>query len=311
MANDEFSVNELEPERNTPVQEDTTQMEYKEGSDASYLNQEAQVLDSKVNEENEINDTVEQEEYQGPTLKEVLVNSVNPDYQGPTAKEIVVNSVKIDNTKKKNYVGLIVFIIVLVLIGTIVVIDSLGEDKKKQSNYLANAPKWAEDYNKYLIDNYEGIVAYNLSFLDLDFDNKPEAVINYLEDGNTKYEIVDLSDDLNFEVTELTNILMMYSFEEENVSWYINVSTTDVDMRLVNLTKRLNKDTDFELYLSNDNLSQFKSNHFNLSYDIKYTKISFRTREKNLAEAVKVYEKEKDNVSNIVSNTLKKYAEDV
>ena len=104
MTKDEFSVNELEPERNTnEVVEETTQMEYTEGSDAAYLNQGAMAIDEKKQEEN-ISHEVSIEEYQGPTIKEVIVNTVNnPDYQGPTAKEIVVNSVKVDNTKKRNY----------------------------------------------------------------------------------------------------------------------------------------------------------------------------------------------------------------
>ena len=45
---DEFSVNELEPERNTSeVVEETTQVQYTEGSDAAYLNQEAKTIDEK------------------------------------------------------------------------------------------------------------------------------------------------------------------------------------------------------------------------------------------------------------------------
>ena len=62
-------------------------------------------------------------------------------------------------------------------------------------------------------------------------------------------------------------------------------------MNLINIGKRLKKQPDFEINLTSDSIANFKSNHFNLSYNIKYTKISFRTREKNLAEAVKVSSK--------------------
>ena len=52
MTKDEFSVNELEPERNTEeVVEETTQIEYTEGSDAAYLNQGAKAMDDKKQEE--------------------------------------------------------------------------------------------------------------------------------------------------------------------------------------------------------------------------------------------------------------------
>ena len=309
MAKDEFSVNELEPERKTDVSEDTTHIEYKEGSDASYLNHEAQILEEKKQED--LKEPLIEEEYEGPTIKEVIANSVNPDYQGPTAKEIVVNSVKVDNTKNKNLVGLFVFIFVLIAIGIIVFIDVFSEDKKKENNYLVNMPKWVESYNKYFRDNYENIVAYNLSFIDLDFDNQPEAVINYIKDGKTNYEIVDTIDETNFKIEDLSNILMMYSFDEKNVSWYINTTSTDIDMNLINIGKRLKKQPDFEINLTSDSIANFKSNHFNLSYEIKYTKISFRTYEKNLSEAVKVYEKEQENINNIVKNIINKYADEV
>ncbi len=312
MTKDEFSVNELEPERNTnEVVEETTQIEYTEGSDAAYLNQGAMVIDDKKQEEL-ISQEVEQDEnqYQGPTIKEVLVNSVNPDYQGPTAKEIVVNSVKVDNTKKKNYVGLFVLILVLVLIGIIVIFELSSDDNgKKKVNYLVNTPKWVESYNDYLNKKYKDLVAYNLAFLDLDFDNKPEALVNYIKDDETVYEVVDAIDGNEFEVNDVSNVLMMYSFINQDINWYVNYSDNDVDLRLIDVAGRLDNESNYEYILSGAALSDFKSNHFNLSYQIKYTKISFRTYEKNLAEAVKVYEKEAKNIDNIVNTTIDKYAE--
>ena len=106
MAKEEFSINELEPVRNNE------EVVIEESIDTSNT-------EVNVNSE-QVEDTIE---YEGPTIKEVLVNSVNPDYQGPTAKEIVVNSVKVDKTKRKNMVGLIVLIVVLAVIGFIIFLD--------------------------------------------------------------------------------------------------------------------------------------------------------------------------------------------
>jgi hypothetical protein len=303
MTKDEFSVNELEPERNTnEVVEDTTQMEYTEGSDAAYLNQGAIAIDEKKQEE-VVQEEPQVEEYQGPTIKEVLVNSVNPDYQGPTAKEIVVNSVKVDNTKKKNLVGLFVLIIVLVLIGIIVVAEVLSEDKTRPAtNYLEGMPEWVDTYNKYLQKEYKDVVAYNIVFVDLDFDDKPEAILNYIKENKTVFDVLDVEENVYVKDLEISNVFLMYSFDKDNVVWYINSSFDDINMNLIDVGKRLNGESDYEINLTEDNLSQFKSNHFTLSYEFKYTKISFRTVEQNLAEAVKTYDTEKEKVNGIIDN---------
>ncbi len=309
---DEFSVNELEPVRDATeeVVETTQNISNEVVSDAALLNQEAANLEEKKKAEIvEVDEIVED---QGPTLKEVIANSVNPDYQGPTAKEIVVNSVKVDNTKKKNYVGLIVLIIVLVLVGGIVLLETLSDDNKKgPANYLKNMPDWVLKYNEYLNEEYEGVVAYNIAFLDLDFDDKPEAVINYLDGDKTLYDVIDVIDNQFINVGEVSDILMMYSFTSENVNWYINTSFNDNDLKLIDINKRFNNQNDFEINLSLDTLAEFKSNHFNISYDIEYTKISFRTVEKDLASAVKVYEKENESVDNIVKNVIDKYSDGI
>lgn len=308
---DEFSVNELEPERNTSeVVEETTQVEYTEGSDAAYLNQEAKSIDDKKVVETK--EELKEEEYQGPTIKEVLVNSVNPDYQGPTAKEIVVNSVKVDKTKKRNMVGLFVLILVLLLIGIIVVFEVLSEDKTKNdvnTNYLEGLPKWVETYNKYLKEEYDGVVAYNIAFLDFDFDNNVEAIVNYVKDSKTVYDLIDISSGIYVKDLEVTDIFLMYSFIDEDVIWFVNTSNSDIDMNLIDLTKRFSGDTQYETNLNSDNLSEFKSNHLSLSYSLKYTKISFRTMEQNLAEAVKVYEDENVKVKDMVNRTIDTYSE--
>lgn len=312
MAKDEFSVNELEPERNTLEVTETTQSNNERLNDAALLNQEAEALETKKKLEEQENVKLEEDEYQGPTLKEVIANSVNPDYQGPTAKEIVVNSVKVDNTKKKNLVGLVVLIIVLFSVGIIIGFEMFSDDSTKRTkNYLDGMPEWVNTYNEYFKKEYKDLVAYNVSFLDLDFDDKPEAIVYYIKDGKTVYEIIDTGDKQYIKFDELSDIYMMYSFDNEVVTWYANTSINETDMNLIDIGKRLKNNNDFEINLSLDTLSQFKSNHFTLSYQIKYTKISFRTVEQNLAESVRIYDTEKDNVKGIIDNVIEKYSEDI
>ena len=85
----------------------------------------------------------------------------------------------------------------------------------------------------------------------------------------------------------------------------------DLNTDLINLSNRLLGESEFEVHLNADTLSEFKSNHFTLSYDLKYTKIGFRTVEKNLAEAAKVYEEENNKVSSIIKNIMYKYNDGV
>lgn len=282
MARDEFSVNELEPVRDTDVQQVTQE------STTEY----------------------DPSEYEGPTIKEVLINTINnPDYQGPTAKEIVVNSVKVDNTKKKNMIGLVVLIIVLVLVGTIVGIEMLSEDEKHQTNYLNNLPEWSLKYHEYIGKKYKKLVSYELVFLDLDFDEKAEAIISYKENNKTVYDVIDTlgAKDINFRINEMSDLLMMYSFTDKDVSWYINTSINDNDMKLIDVKKRIVNGIDYEINLSLDTLTQFKSEHFTLSYDVLYTKMSFRTYDRDFSLAVKSYLEECDDVTEMTNNVIEKY----
>ena len=282
MARDEFSVNELEPARNTDVQQVTQE------STTEY----------------------DPSEYEGPTIKEVLINTINnPDYQGPTAKEIVVNSVKVDNTKKKNMIGLVVLIIVLVLVGTIVGIEMLSEDEKHETNYLNNLPEWSLKYHEYIAKKYKKLVSYELVFLDLDFDEKAEAIISYKENNKNVYDVIDIlgAKNINFKVTEMSDLLMMYSFTDKNVSWYINTSINDNDMNLIDVKKRIINGIDYEINLSLDTLTQFKSDHFTLSYEVLYTKMSFRTYDRDFSLAVKSYLEEYSDIAEMTNNVIEKY----
>lgn len=294
MAKEEFSVNELEPVRNN----DEIVTEHVETTD----------VHSNINFEQD----KEVIEYEGPTIKEVLVNSVNPDYQGPTAKEIVVNSVKVDNTKRKNMVGLIVLIVVLSVIGFIVFLDMSSEDKKaKEPNYFNDLPKWSNTYKEYFQEYSKDRSSYDVSFIDLDFDDEAEVIIKYTENNNVTYEIVDLleDDDFSFKYDNVTDIIMMYSFTDNNVSWFMNSSLEDSSLYLVDIGKRLNNDTNYELHLDYDSLMEFKSNHFNISYSIGYTNVNFRTYEKNIAEAIKLYEQEKEEIDNLANGVVEKYSD--
>lgn len=293
MAQDEFSVNELESVRSTDIPATTNE--------------------ETVNEVQQVNTQVEEydpSEYEGPTIKEVLINTINnPDYQGPTAKEIVVNSVKVDNTKKKNMVGLFVLILVLVLVGTIVGIDMLSEDNKHETNYLNDLPDWSLKYHEYIAKKYKKLVSYELVFLDLDFDDKAEAIISYKENNKEVYDVFDVlgAKDVNFRVEEMSDLLMMYSFTDKNVSWYINTSINDNDMNLIDVKKRIINGVDYDINLSLDTLAAFKSDHFTLSYDVLYTKMSFRTYDKDFSIAVKSYLDEHDDVVDMANSVKDKY----
>lgn len=298
MAKDEFSVNELEPVR-------SKNEEIVEPSKVEIKEEKKLVVEQTVSKSEEL----KKEEYEGPTIKELLVNSFNPDYDGPTAKEIVVNSVKVDNTKKKNMVGLVVLIVVLLLVGVIVVAELASEDKQPETNYLNGLPSWSTDYNKYISTEYKDLVAYELAFVDFDFDDTAEAIISYADKNNKVYEIFDVKEDtiVSFKVEELTDLYMLYSFSKRNVIWYLNTTSNSNDMNLIDIGKRINDGVDYEINLTIDTLSNFKGDHFTLSYDIKYTNVSFRTYEKNFSEAVKMYENEKDNITSIANNIKDKY----
>lgn len=292
MAQDEFSVNELEPVRN---------------------NDEPNNIDSKVEEVQQINTNQEEydpSEYEGPTIKEVLINTINnPDYQGPTAKEIVVNSVKVDNTKKKNMVGLVVLMLVIALVGTIIGIDMLSEDKQHETNYLNDLPDWSLKYHEYISKKYKDIVSYELVFLDLDFDDKAEAIISYKDNNKIVYDVFDVlgSKNINFRVEDMSDLLMMYSFTDKNVSWYINTSVNDNDMNLIDVKKRIVNGVDYDINLSLDTLAEFKSDHFTLSYDVLYTEMSFRTYDRDFSLAVKSYLEEYEDVNEMANSVKDEY----
>lgn len=280
MAKEEFSVNELEPVRSTGVVE--TKEEIKEAS------------------------VIEEQ----PVVKKVKVDS---DYEGPTAKEIIVNSVKVDRSTKKNFAGLFVLILVLSLIGVVVFYQMSSEkeeSKTSSTNYLKDVPKWSLAYNEYLKKNFEELKTYEVAFVDFDFDKNAEAIVKY-KNINDKviYEIVDLfeEDDVNYKYENVSDVLMMYSFENNEVKWYFNVSLDNDNFHLVDIAQRIDWDTNYEIYFDSDSLTQFKSDHMNLSYDIKFTELHYRDHDKLFAEAANNYETENEIINKLIDNSKENY----
>lgn len=298
MAKEEFSVNELEPDRNTLPDEVATQ---KKVPDATLIKHESNVdKDTKVVEE----------EYEGPTIKEVLVNSINPDYEGPTAREIIVNSVKVDDTKKKNYVALFVLIFVLVSVGIIVAIDTFDDNNnKKNTDYLKYLPDWSIKYHTYLKERYQNDRTIEIAFVDFDRDSNAEVIVKVIDDEN-RYEVFDITSELETKVVveDLNNILLVYSFDDKDVTWLFNTSHDSTQLNLIDMKKRLLLNNDYDIQISNDELSDFKSNHFILTYDIEYTSVNFRTFDSDYAKAVKLYEDaEKEYLENLTNKVIEQY----
>jgi len=280
VSKEEFSVNELEPVRSTGV--DETKEEIKEAS------------------------VIEEQ----PVVKKVKVDS---DYEGPTAKEIIVNSVKVDRSTKKNFAGLFVLILVLSLIGVVVFYQMSSEKEESKTlsnNYLKDVPKWSLAYNEYLKKNFEELNTYEVAFVDFDFDKNAEAIVKY-KNINDKviYEIVDLfeEEDVSYKYENVSDVLMMYSFENNEVKWYFNVSLDNDNFHLVDIAQRIDWDTNYEIYFDSDSLTQFKSDHMNLSYDIKFTELHYRDYDKLFAEAANNYEIENEIINNLIDNSKENY----
>lgn len=243
-------------------------------------------------------------------LNNNTIETSESDYQGPTAKEIVVNSIKIDKTNK-NLFGLVVLIIVLVFIGFVAISNVFNDKDNKEVDYLEGVPKWVETFHDYFSSEYDELVSYNVVFLDLDFDNKVEALVNYLDGNKTLYDIIDTEDSIYVKGIEISDVFLTYTFNTNEVLWFANTSFNSMDMNLIDLGKRLNGSESYETYLNSDNLSKFKSEHVTLSYELRYSKVNFRTTSKNVAEAFNIYLEEKDKVDNIINNVLNKYSNGV
>ena len=283
MAKEEFSVNKLEPDRNTLPEEVTTQRKV---SDAVLINQ-----NSKKDEENKV--VEKQEEYEGPTIKEVFVNSV-----------------KVDKTKKKNYVALFVLIFVLVSVGIIIVIDTFDDNNgSKNTGYLKDLPNWSIRYHTYLKDRYQNDRAIEIAFVDFDGDSNAEAIVKVIDEEN-RYEVFDITNELETKVIieDLNNILLVYSFGEKDVTWLFNTSHDSTQLSLIDMKKRLLLENGYDIQISSDQLSNFKSNHFILTYDIKYTSVNFRTFDSDYVKAVKLYEDtEKEYLEDITNKVIDQY----
>lgn len=220
-------------------------------------------------------------------------------------------NVEVDNVNRRNVVGLIILIVVLIVIGFIVFLDMSSEDKQvKEPDYFSDLSKWAITYKEYFVDYSEKINNYEIVFLDLDFDEKAEAIVKYTENNTSTYKVVDLlgEEEVSFTYDNVSDLIMMYSFSLNKVTWYMDTSLENRGVYIVDLTKRLNNDADYELYLDYDALTDFKSDHFNISYRASYTKVSFRSCEKNLAEAILLYEQEKKEINKLADGVIEKYS---
>ena len=211
---------------------------------------------------------------------------------------------------KKNYVALFVLIFVLVSVGIIIVIDTFDDNNgSKNTGYLKDLPNWAIRYHTYLKDRYQNDRAIEIAFVDFDRDSNAEAIVKVIDEEN-RYEVFDITNELDTKVIieDLNNILLVYSFDEKDVTWLFNTSHDSTQLSLIDMKKRLLLENGYDIQISSDQLSDFKSNHFILAYDIKYTSVNFRTFDSDYVKAVKLYEDtEKEYLEDITNKVIDQY----
>ncbi len=232
----------------------------------------------------------------------------NDDYHdGPTARELLVNSVRVDKKGETNKKGLVVLGLILLVTG----IGFFLSRNEKKTEEVLNLPDWANVYVAYFNEYMKNTSLFKVYFVDLDFTGDPEAIVKYSIDGEDKCHILQKKDNsvLVTDIVGASEFQLMYSMSDKKVKWMIDMSTSPISLVMVDANLRINGQVDesIDVYNGSD-INLFKSNNLNVTFDMKFTDVRNNNISKNLLKAISQYEEDEKELDALVISTIQKYS---
>lgn len=223
--------------------------------------------------------------------------------------------------KKKPNIILIILVVVIALFALLYfmggstlngVLNPNGNKEELKKIKVDTWKDWGDKFGDHLQDLFKEVDKFDLVFVDLELDNVPEAVVRYNDKSNNQvlkvYKIGN-----NKEISETKNfynasLKLVYSSSEDNVLWYLFISSGKKYGSYTQLKKIVNnKALSADVKASNDKEIAYFNDHYIVSdYKVNFYEI----KKTNFLEDYKVIFNRYEGANNDIKTTIDKMMDD-
>ncbi len=257
--------------------------------------------------------------------------TVQPEFASATAEvvatEVVPTEAPVQGTplkpKKKVNKTLIIVLIFLVVFGGAMLLMKMGnngnggnnqQQGEEQTEVKVNTGSdWGNKYLSYMMEYKPDLKNYEISFIDVDFNETPEMLVKYV-DNSEKESLIILyiaEDGFVYETKYYRDykIRLIYSLKDKKPRWYIFITTTKHYGTFTEISKIINKMAfDADIKATNDSLMiDYGKKYYDTDYQPIFYNIKENSQEQDFKDFVFKYEGYNEDVNELITKTDEKY----
>lgn len=221
-----------------------------------------------------------------------------------TNTETLVKEEKKQNFKFKKKPNLLLLVVVLAVLAffgfrfmsNVNIVNNRNNTNEEEEKRISvsTGETWGDKYAYYVQKLFSDIQEFEITYIDFDADNTPEAIVKYSTD--TEKDAIWILMLHNNEVSETrvfhnASFKLLYSFKEDNVQWYLYISS-DAKYGAYTLMSKIMASTalDSDLKTTNDKeILAFNSNYVVSAYAPSFYEIQKSSFEEDIKTSVSKY----------------------
>ncbi len=261
----------------------------------------------------------------------VVEMTVQPEFASATtdvvAAEVVPTEVPVQGTplkpKKKVNKTLIIVLIFLVVFGGVMLLMKMGDNGNGRNNQqqgeehteikVNTGSDWGDKYLAYMMEYKPDLKNYEISFIDIDFNETPEMFVKYIDNSEKESMIIlyIAEDGFVYETKYYRDyrIRLIYSLKDKKSRWYIFITTTKHYGTFTEISKIINKMAfDADIKATNDSLMiDYGKKYYDTDYQPIFYNIKENSQEQDFKDFVFKYEGYNEDVNELITKTNDKY----
>lgn len=239
-----------------------------------------------------------------PTSEFSSGDEMTPIVNGTPIEETVTDGTPINNKKKVNKTLVIVLVFVVIFGGVMLLMnmDNGGnnnnnndEEKEKEKIKVNVGTDWGDKYLAYMMEEKPNLKKYQISFVDVNFDDTPEMFVKYIDNSDLESMIIlyIAKDGYVYETKYYRDyrIRLIYSLKTGEVDWYLFLTTTKHYGSYTSIAKIIdNMAFDADIKATNDALLiEYGKKYFDTDYQPVFYSIKENTMEEDFKDFVSKY----------------------
>lgn len=225
-----------------------------------------------------------------------------------------VNNLKNKKVSKKSFLLILIVIALVVVVfffmngkkGGYIMPSGNGGENVTPKEEIATGTSWGDEYAYYIQTIFDEYDTINVTFVDFDFDENPEMIVNYNDDKSDISKIVYLHNKKAVESKLFYNssFKMVYSYKNKETLWYIYIPINKSFGAYTEVERVLNEtafDSDIKI-TNNSERKTFNKNYFESSYELMFGEINKNSFIKDFKAVVSKYSEFKSSIDKELVN---------